>query len=294
MTPPHTVVHAAHLFVPAVRPDLASKAAGSAATAVILDLEDSVPVEQKARARDALGTMAETLAAQGKHVMVRPNNEPDLLFDDVDAALDAGVRGIVLPKTESVDQLHELDEYLRAREASMSGALERIGLELQIESARGLLDAPRLSEALERTQAMMLGVEDFGTDLGVDPQDPEGDLRWAHGQLLLAATASGVWPYGLIGAFSDFRDLEAYARAVRMSRAFGYVGAYCIHPRQAEIAATGFRPDEEKVRHARRVVDAFDRAEAQGRSACSLDGAMVDLPVVERARRLLRRAGEDT
>jgi len=289
--------HAAHLFVPATRADLTAKAVRSAATAVILDLEDSVTASEKAAAREALAEAAATVRAGGKHVCVRVNNSPDLLDDDVRAALAAGADGLVVPKVEDVELLRRLDRQITEWEDGREdGRVERdsVELELQVETPRGLLVAPETATAVRRTTSMMLGVEDFSTALGVDPDDPDGDLSWAHGRLLMAAAAADLWAYGLIGAFSNFRDLEAYTTSVRRSRAFGYVGAYCIHPAQAEIAARGFAPSDEEVDRARRVVRAYAEAEAGGQSATSVDGAMVDRPIAERAQRLLDRAAATT
>lgn len=285
------VTHAAHLFVPATRADLPAKAAGSPASAVILDLEDSVPVDQKARARELLAAAASTLSAAGKHVYVRVNNAEGLLADDVQAALGAGVAGLVVPKVEGVDVLQQLDAWISAWESDHGHDLGTVELELQIETPRGVLLAPEIAAALPRVTSMMLGVEDFSTELDIDPDGPDTDLGWAHARVLMAATSAGLRPYGLIGSFSNFHDLDAYATAVRRSRAFGYVGAYCIHPAQAELAVAGFAPSADEVERARRVIEAYEEAERRGQSATSLDGTMIDRPIAQRARRLLDRAG---
>lgn len=281
--------HRAHLFIPAVRPDLAPKAAATTATAVIIDLEDSVPPPSKAGARDLIAASAATLRQAQKSVYVRVNNDERLLQQDVQAALAAGVHGLVLPKVESVVQLERVDGWLSAWEHAQDGLVRTVELELQVETPAGLLAAADLAVAVSRTTSMMLGVEDFCTEIGVDPADPQTDLQWAHGQLLLAATAAGLTPYGLIGAFSDYRDLTAYARAAQRSRAFGYAGAYCIHPAQVPIVVEAFTPDAAQLDAARRILDAYRAAEAAGRSATSVDGRMIDRPVAERAERLLER-----
>lgn len=295
MTPRHRgPVHAAHLFVPAVRQDLADKTPRSRATAVIVDLEDSVPVTMKAPARERLPSVLDPARAAGKSVYVRVNNEPALLRDDVTAALRTCVTGLVVPKAESVDQLREIDEWIGKWERQTDKPVGTTELELQVETAAGLLQAPQLAATLERTTSMMLGVEDFSTELGVDPNDPQADLTWAHAHVLLAAVTAGIAPYGLIGAFSNYTDTAAYTQAARRSRAFGYVGAYCIHPAQVALAIDAFSPSNQEVEQAARIVRAFEDAEAQGRSATALDGNMIDRPIAERARRLLQRAGADT
>lgn len=288
------VRHAAHLFIPAVRPELAAKAGTTAATAIIIDLEDSVPAASKTGARKLLAGCVHTLRQAGKRVYVRVNNDERLLRGDVEAALAAGVDGLVLPKAELPAQLARLDDWISDWERSQDESVASIELELQVETPAGLIAAPQLGAAVSRTTSMMLGVEDFCTEIGVDPNDPLADLQWAHGQVLLAATAAGITPYGLIGAFSNYRDIDAYAAAVRRSRAFGYAGAYCIHPSQVSIAAQAFSPDPAQLDQARRVLDAYRAAESAGRSATSVDGSMVDRPIAERAQKLLMRAAAHT
>lgn len=290
MTPEPTPVHPAHLFVPAVRPELAAKAAASGASAVIVDLEDSVPTSRKAEARTLLGPALAGIHAAGVTACVRVNNEPTLLDDDLAAAATAGADVVVLPKAEDPRVIAAVAATLTAAESATERATAApISLELQIETALGLQQVFELAPASERVVAMMLGTEDFSTALDIDPDDPHTDLTWAHGRVLLAARAAGVTPYGILGCFSDFSDIAAYETAARRSRAFGYLGTYCIHPRQVDVALAAYGVTAEQVDHARRVLEAYAAAEAQGRSAVALEGRMVDRPVAERARRLLAR-----
>lgn len=288
--PRRAPVHPVHLFVPAVRPELAAKAAVSGATAIILDLEDSVPAAGKVAARAHLAPALASIRDAGVTGCVRVNNEPELLAQDLAAAADAGADVIVLPKAEDPDGIAQVDAVLTRAQAMHTSARPPIGLELQVETARGLRQVFDLAPASERVQAIMLGTEDFSTALDIDPEDPDTDLTWAHGRVLLAARTAGVTPYGILDRFSDFTDVEAYTRAARRSRAFGYLGTYCIHPRQVQAALTAYGVTPEQMEHARRVLQVYAEAESRGRSAVALEGRMVDRPVAERARRLLERA----
>ncbi|WP_299520946.1 CoA ester lyase [uncultured Serinicoccus sp.] len=287
MTPEPIPVHPAYLFVPAVRPEFAAKAAASGASAVIVDLEDSVPTSRKAEARTLLSTALAGIHAAGLTACVRVNNEPALLDDDLAAAAAAKADVVVLPKAEDPRAIAAVAATLTAAE---SATARPISLELQIETALGLQQAFELAPASDRVVAMMLGTEDFSTALDIDPDDPDTDLTWAHGRVLLAARAAGVTPYGILERFSDFTDIAAYEIAARRSRAFGYLGTYCIHPRQVDIALAEYGVTAEQVNHAHRVLEAYAAAEAEGRSAVAFEGRMVDRPVAERARRLLARA----
>lgn len=282
--------HAAHLFVPAVRPEFVSKAVASGAGAIIVDLEDSVPRERKAQAREHLPQTVASIAAHGVTACVRVNNEPDLLEEDFAAAVLAGAEVIVLPKVEDPEWVVALAA--RAGELQQrSGAAGEVRFELQVETARGLARVQELASAHARVASIMLGTEDFCTDLEIDPRDPDTDLSWAHGALLLAARAAGVTPYGILSHFDDFTDIEGYAAAARRSRAFGYLGAYCIHPAQVSPAVRAYAPTSAQVASAVAVVTAYAEAERQGHSAVAVEGRMVDRPVALRAERLLRRAG---
>lgn len=283
----------AQLFLPANRPERAAKAATSGADAVILDLEDSVPVTARAGARSGLATTVTALrAARGDlHVLVRVNSDDDLAAD-VDAAVDAGADGVLVPKVESAARVTEVEHLLDAAEAAAGAAPGTTEVQLLVETPRGLLEVAAIAAAGTRTVAMMLGTEDLAVELEVDPSSPDFDIRWAHGLVLCAARAHGLVPYGLMGGLANFRDLPALEREAQQARAFGYLGSLCIHPAQVPVVRRAFAPTTAEVAHARAVVAALDAAEAAGTSAVQLEGRMIDTPVALRARRLLARAGE--
>jgi len=285
------------LFLPANRVERAAKAALSGADAVILDLEDSVPVDGRAAARDLLGEGVAALRAARPdlHVLVRVNSDDDLATD-VEAAVAAGAAGVLVPKVESADRVREVDALLDRAEARYPGSPGSTGsteVQVLVESPRGLLEAAAIAAAGTRTVAMMLGGEDLATELEVDPGSPDFDVRWAHGMLLCAARAHGLAPYGLLGSLAEFRDLPALERDATRSRAFGYLGALCIHPAQVPVLSGAFSPSAAEVAHARAVLTALAEGERAGTTAVQLDGRMVDTPMAGRARRLLARAGLD-
>jgi len=282
------------LFLPANRVERAAKAALSGADAVILDLEDSVPVDGRAAARDLLdeGVAALRAARPDLHVLVRVNSDDDLATD-VEAAVAAGAAGVLVPKVESADRVREVEALLDRTETRLAVPPGRTEVQVLVESPRGLLEAAAIAAAGTRTVAMVLGGEDLATELEVDPGSPDFDVRWAHGMLLCAARAHGLAPYGLLGSLAEFRDLAALERDATRSRAFGYLGALCIHPAQVPVLAGAFSPSPAEVAHARAVLAALAEGERAGTTAVQLDGRMVDTPMAGRARRLLARAGLD-
>ncbi|WP_277601059.1 HpcH/HpaI aldolase/citrate lyase family protein [Nocardioides pantholopis] len=279
------------LFVPANRPERAAKAALAGADAVIVDLEDSVAPAARPAARAGLADAVAAIRAArtGLHVLVRVNADADLAVD-VDAAVAAGADGVLVPKVESPDRVGEVDALLDRAEDDHGVPPGRTEVQLLVETPRGLLAVADIAAAGARTVALMLGTEDLSAELEIDPAAPDFDLRWAHGLVLCAARAHGLAPYGLLGTLANFRDLPALERDAQRSRAFGYVGALCIHPAQVPVLSEAFGPTPAEVEHARAVLAALAEAEQAGTAAVQLDGRMVDTPMAHRARRLLARA----
>jgi citrate lyase subunit beta/citryl-CoA lyase len=270
------------LFLPADRPERAAKAATSGADAVILDLEDALPVDARPAARAGLDRLVADVRASGPvPVLVRVNSDDDLA-DDVAAAVSAQADGVLVPKVESADRVREVDDLLGDAE---------LEVQLLVETPRGLLAAAEIAAAGRRTTAMVLGVEDLAAELELDPTSPYVDLRWAHATVLLAARAAGLTPYGLLGSLTNFRDLDALAEDARASRGFGYAGALCIHPAQVPVLNEAFSPTQAELDWAQGVLDAMAEAERSGLAAAQLDGRMIDAPIATRAHRLLERGG---
>lgn len=276
------------LFVPANAKQFVESALQTEADAFILDLEDSVPPSELGEARGHLNETINELATSGQPVFVRVNSKFELLTSDLDAAVNHSLRGIVVPKVQNARDMHIVEALLRDRELRMG--LEPGSLEVQIlvESCVGLLNLPEIAAASERAISMTIGLEDLASDLEVE-QAEASSLSWAHGQMLFTARAAGIAPYGLLGSLTNFTDMETFADNVRASRSFGYVGAFCIHPRQVPIVNAGFSPSASEVMEAREIIERLEAAERNGVGATAIRGQMIDAPVVARARHILRR-----
>ncbi len=283
MTPPFRPWRSL-LYVPAHNEKFIGGAARRGADAVILDLEDGVPKAHKDAARRGLKEAALRVGADGADVLVRVNRPWGLAWRDLEAALAAGVGWVILPKVETTAQVGVVAEYLDVLETSYGAKPTR--LLLLIESARGLLAALDILEASPRICAAIPGNEDLATELGLEPEP--ASMLHTHMPLILAARAAGVALVGLIGSGANFRDAEAYRRRAGLARSWGFGGATCVHPAQIPILNEVFAPDQGEIGWARAVVAAF---EASGGNPTSVAGSMVDTPVVERAKRLLRVAG---
>ncbi|MAC79682.1 MAG: CoA ester lyase [Rhodobacteraceae bacterium] len=269
------------LYVPANAERFVAKAHERGADAVILDLEDAVEEGSKDAARAGLGDVVPRVGRDGARVYVRVNSGPRM-GDDARAALAAGAHGIVLPKAESAASVDALLAELGDLD---DGAADILPI---IEDAGGLLDA-RAVAAHPRVTAISLGAEDFATSTGGQPS-PE-IVRLPKLMVHYAAKAEGKISLGMLRSTADFTDTDALVAAAEEAARFGFDGATCIHPRVVAILNTAFSPSPEALTRARRIVAAAEEAASQGTGAFMLDGAFVDLPVLNRARAVLAKAG---
>ena len=286
-TPSEVLIWRSLLFVPANNPRFIEKAHTRGADAIILDLEDSVPSAERPEARQKLVESVTEVARSGADVLVRINSQPQETAADLDAAVQPGVRALLVPKVDDADTLRSLSKDVSRLEAERGMAAGSVRFVVLVESAAGLLNAEAIARADARNVAMELGGEDFALDTGMLP-DPDA-LEVPKQMVLYAARAAGIVPLGILGSIADYSDLDAYRARAERSRRFGFEGAACIHPSNVPILNEVFTPGALEIAHARRVVEAYAQAQRAGSGAVSIDGKMVDVPVVERAQKLLAR-----
>jgi citrate lyase subunit beta/citryl-CoA lyase len=279
------------LFVPGTRPDLFDKALRGDADALSFDLEDSVTESRKAEARQALQQLlsspATAAAAAGKTLIARVNGLRTPHFTaDVRAVVQPGLALLNLPKVESADEVLAAADALQAAETA-NGVTRPVGLLLNIESPRGLRLAYALASAHPRVAGLQLGLGDLFEPLQIDRHEP-ATVHAVMLQMRLAAGEAGVFAYD--AAYARFQDVEGFRAEAALARRLGYVGKSCIHPSQVAHANAVFRPGDDEIAHARRVVAAADAAEASGVGAYTVDGHMVDAPFVLRARAIVASA----
>ncbi len=278
------------LILPVNMPRFVEKAGLRGADAVVLDLEDSVPPAEKASARRLVRDALAPAGRGGAEVLVRLNNDPALLWEDVDAAVHPGLDGLALPKAESPDQVRELVSRVEDLERRRGIEAGHVRLSLAIETPRGLLQAEAIATSTPRIATMGVGVEDYCLELGVEPSEDGVELLYAVSRVVTICKAVGVQPTGLLGSIAGFRELPAFEGAAMRARQLGCEGAGCIHPDQVPVLNRVFSPDPAKVEYARRVVEAFEAGLRRGTASVNLDGKMVDIPVYKRAEVILARA----
>jgi citrate lyase subunit beta/citryl-CoA lyase len=276
------------LFVPATAERFVARAHTRGADAIILDLEDSIPPAEKEAARAALPAAAATVAQAGADVVVRINRPLEIAVADIAASVMPGVAALMLPKVMGPEHIRLLAEVVGAREAALGMPHGHTRLLALVETPQALPHLAAIAGADPRLAGMSIGVEDLALELEAAPG---GDMLYPFGMALVAAArGAGILPMGSVGAFADFSDLEAYRAGLRRSRRLGFACAACIHPSQVPIVNEEYGVTPEEADRARRLIAAFEAAVAEGRAAVAFEGAMVDIPVVERAKRLLRRS----
>jgi citrate lyase subunit beta/citryl-CoA lyase len=273
------------LYVPANVPRFIDGAHKRGADAIIVDLEDSVPLAERPAARRDLVATAENVARGGADVIVRINRPWRQAMLDLDAAISPRVTALAITKVDSADHIRLIAEVVSELEAERGMAVGTTRFIAMIETPEAWFRMPEIAKADRRIVALTLGGEDFALTVGMLPT-AEG-LLMPKQQLVIAARAAGILPLGFIGTVADYKDLVAFRETVRRSRRLGFRGASVIHPAQIPILNEEFAPSAEEVASARKIVAAYDEAVSAGRGSIEVDGKMVDVPVVERAKNTL-------
>ncbi len=275
------------LFIPGNRPTMLEKGAGIAADVLVLDLEDSVPPEEKTRARGIVVEYAAKLKA--KPIFIRVNAMgTEWVEDDLKAVIQPGIEGISIGKMESARMARELDRLISDLERQRgipSGAIKIIPW---IETARGVSSAREIGESTPRMFGLAFGAEDFTADMGISRTEQGQEVEAPRAFTAIAARAAGI--LALDTPETDFKDIEGLVRDAQHAKALGYKGKFAIHPAQVQPINDVFQPTGAEIEHAHRVIEVFEEARRQGRASVALDGKMVDVPIWKRALKVLEAA----
>lgn len=277
------------LFVPVLNARFLARAADRDADAIQLDLEDAIPPDQKAQARIAVPAAAAGLAARGVDVVVRINRPWRDAFADMEAAVGPHVAGLTLPKVPDAGHVRAVAEMLDEIEAARGLPVGHTRLIAMIETAEGVVNMNAIAAAHPRLAGMTVGAEDLAVSLGARPTFDS--LYLPNAQAVVAARNAGIQPIGYVGSVADFADEAEFGRKIRQAREMGFTGGFCIHPSQVPILNGAFSPSREELEWAEGALATFEDALARGLGAVTFRGAMVDLPVADRARAILARAG---
>lgn len=282
------------LFIPGTEKEKFAKIPQLPSRAFILDLEDAVPPAEKAASRAFVGeAIDEYGAGNSLHVRVNPVDSP-YLVDDLEAVVRAGLTGVNLPKTTSATDIQVADRLIECFERRAGLPVGEIELMATVETVTGIRQAFEIAAAAPRLKRLCFGAGDFSLDVGVDWPHEDGvtgeTLLFAKSQLVLASRMAGLEPPH-DSVYPRYDDLDALRREAVESRRLGFLGKHAIHPVQLPVIEEVYRPSDRQIERARRLVAAFDEAEAQGKGAVGVDGELVDYPILYRARNILAEAG---
>jgi citrate lyase subunit beta/citryl-CoA lyase len=273
------------LYVPVVSERFVAKAHERGADAIILELEDGVAPSEKERARGLVAESAARVGQAGADVLVRVNRPWRLAVRDLESSIGPDVRGLVLPKVDSAEHVLALAEIAASVEEERGLAPGHTVFFVRVEGPKGLLNVTEVCAAHDRVVAVGLGSIDYTMSTGMETGGQGNAI--ASFAVVNAAAAAGIVPLGLTAAVVGFDDLDAFRRSAEESRALGLRGAPCVHPSQVPILNEVFSPTAVELARARRVIEEYERALADGEGAIVVDGEFVDAPHYEQAKRLL-------
>lgn len=274
------------LFVPGNRAKMIETAIESKADALIIDLEDAVPVEEKASARKVIRERLNLCSRRKVYVRIN-SSSLEFIVEDINGLVSPNLDGVILPKAQSAVDVKRVAKILAKKEAEKGikeGSLEIIPL---IESARGIEFILKIADSHPRVKTVAFGAADFTLDMGIELTKEGKELFYARSRLVVACRAAGIEspidsPYML-----DIKDIEGLASEAKLARGLGFQGKLCIHPLQVEPVNRIFSPSPEEVTYAQRVLEAFKEAEAKGKGVISLNGKMIDYAFIKKAKRVI-------
>ena len=275
------------MYVPVNVDKFVDKAHTRGADVIQLDLEDSIPPAEKDNARTLVEKAAAKVRRGGADVVVRINRPLSLTVRDLEHSILPDVDCIAITKAESGSHVKLLDELVSELEQKRGMPVGHTKFITMIETADAFARIAEIPRASPRVVAMNIGGEDFALDCNMEPD--EDALLHPKQHMIIAARAAGVMPIGFIGTVADFSDWEKFRLMVRRSRRFGFDGAGCIHPGQVKIVNEEYTPSANEVAYAEKVIAMDKEAAAAGRGSFQIDGKMIDVPVVVRAEKLLKR-----
>lgn len=276
------------LFIPVHIEKFVAKAHTRGADAYILDLEDSVPLAQKDEARACVIPAAKVVSQEGADALVRINLDERFALQDIEASVDESIKAIVVPKVESADQIKAFSQRISELELEKGLSEGHTALILMIESVDALPNLDMIANADPRVVAMILGSEDFSATAGMQPLPQT--LLLPNQMVALACRRANIMPLGFPGSIADYSDLDAFRKTIQFAKQLGFVGAFCIHPKQVAVINDELTPSADEIDNAQGLISAFEAGLAAGKGAVEYKGKMIDLPVVERAKELLRNA----
>ena len=277
------------LYMPGDDERKINKAATLGVDSIIMDLEDAAAANRKAEARQISAAALRNIDFGESERLVRINPFYSGLAEaDLAAILPARPDGVMLPKVSAPAQIQKLSKKIAAAEAEHGLEPCKIGIIAIVEAALGIVNLPQICQADPRLQAIVCGGEDLAADMNAIRPRAGWEMFYARSAVVLHAAAFKIQAIDMVTP--DFTDMDYLNEEARTGMEMGFSGKQILHPNQVKPVATAFTPDEDEIAYAKQLIHKFEENQANGQGAFAVDGAMVDMPVIYRARNLLERA----
>jgi citrate lyase beta subunit len=255
---------------------------------ICMDMEDGVAVNRKAEARETIAKALRELDFGASEKLARINAVGSgWEKEDIDAVLPYRPDGIVIPKIESLDQIQWGSEIIEAAELKYGWPINSVRMLVGVETAKGILNLKEIASH-PRLDAIIFGGEDFAASVGATRTSDAIELLYARQAVVVACAAFGLQAIDIVAI--DFKNLEVVRAEAEFGARLGYSGKQIIHPAQVEPVQAAFTPSAKMIEDAKRIVDAFEASQKEGKGAFALDGKMIDMPLLKNAQKVLERA----
>ena len=277
------------MFVPGNNPAMVKDAGIYGADSIMFDLEDAVSMAEKDAARDLVYEALQTQDYGDAELVVRVNGQDTPYYaNDVRAMVKAGIDVVRLPKAEDAEMVKKLDADITAAEKEFGREEGSTMLMAAIESAKGVINAYQIASAPDRMMGIALSAEDYTTDMKTHRYPDGAELEFARNMVLHAARAAGVAAFDTV--FTNMNDTEGFYRETEYIHQLGFDGKSLVNPRQIPMVNKVYEPTKKEIENAKNVENAIKEAKLKGSGVISMNGQMVDRPVVLRAERVMRLA----
>ena len=277
------------MFVHGNNPAMVKDAGIYGADSIMFDLEDAVSMAEKDAARDLVYEALQTQDYGDAELVVRVNGQDTPYYaNDVRAMVKAGIDVVRLPKAEDAEMVKKLDADITAAEKEFGREEGSTMLMAAIESAKGVINAYQIASASDRMMGIALSAEDYTTDMKTHRYPDGAELEFARNMVLHAARAAGVAAFDTV--FTNMNDTEGFYRETEYIHQLGFDGKSLVNPRQIPMVNKVYEPTKKEIENAKNVENAIKEAKLKGSGVISMNGQMVDRPVVLRAERVMRLA----
>ena len=276
------------LYMPGDNWKMITKSITLGVDSICMDMEDGTAINKKAEARETIAKALRELDFGSSEKLARINSVGSgWEQDDIDAVLPFHPDGIVIPKVESFEQVEWASRIIETAELKYGWPVNSVRVLVGVETAKGILNLKEIA-AHPRLDAIIFGGEDFAASIGAVRTRDAVELLYARQAVIVACSAFDLQPIDIVTI--DYKDIEALRVESEFGARLGFVGKQIIHPAQVEPVQRAFTPSDEAIAYAKRIVETFEASQKEGKGAYSLDGKMIDMPLLRNAKKVLDRA----